>query len=277
MATIDIIPIFLFGILALAIIGFSVVAIVPAGNVGVHEMFGEVNPYPMRSGFHFKNPLASVHMMSIRTQDYTMSFITDEGAIKNRADIISALTKEGLSVDLDITVLYSLNPELAPTVYREIGTDYVNVVVRPMIRSIIREVIAKYEAKNIYSESRQEISLEIQNKLQDELKPTGIQIERVLLRNVQLPEKLQEAISDKLETEQEIEKRQFQVESEKMEAERKRIEAQGIADANNIIAESLTQNYLLYQWIQELGNNENTVIYVPVGTGGLPLFKETGA
>jgi len=196
-----VIPVFLLGALVLVIIWISTVVVVPAGHVGVHVMFGEVNPYPMRSGFYFKNPLASVQMMSIRTQEYTMTFITDEGAIKDRADVITALTKEGLSVDLDITVLYSLNPKLAPTVYREIGMDYINVVVRPMIRSVISEIIAKYEAKNIYSESRQEISIEIQNKLQDELKPVGIQIERVLLRNVQLPDKLQEAISEKLETE----------------------------------------------------------------------------
>ena len=249
----------------------SSITIVPAGHVGVVDFFGQVSSEELKPGLQFKTPFASVHMMSIRTQEYTMSIATEEGE-KYGDDSITALTKEGLTVALDITVLYRLKDTEADKIYTTIGENYISVIVRPQIRTAIREVIAKYEAKQLYSEERQKVAIEITEKLEPELERRGIILERVLLRNIKLPDSLTQKITEKLEAEQEAERMQFVLEREQQEAERKRIEAQGIADANRIISNSLTPDYLRWYHIQMLPNY-NSVIYIPVGDDGLPLFK----
>jgi len=253
-----------------AIMALSV-AIVPAGHVGVHDLFGEASAQELYPGLHFKHPMACVAMMSTKTQEYTMTYTQGEGA-KKQSDTITALTKEGLKVDLDITILYRLEGQYADEVYKNIGTNYVDIIVRPQIRTAIREVVARYEAKQIYSEDRENMTMDIFDFLEADLLPRHIVLEDVLIRNVQLPDQLTIAIEEKLTAEQQIEKRRFEVEVETQEANRKRVEAQGIADSNEIIANSLTQNYLTWYWIQNL-DSHNSVIYVPIGESGLPLFK----
>ena len=246
--------------------------IIPAGQTGVQSLFGKVRDDEFSSGFHLKNPFIKVTLMSIRTEDYTMSITQGEGE-RYGSDVITALTKEGLSVDLDITVLYHLLEEKASDVYRDIGLSYDEVVIRPQIRSIIREVIAQYNSKDIYSEKRQEAALKILEQLQIKIDPRGIAVEDVLLRHVELPEDLARSIQQKLQAEQEAQRYDFILETEKKEAERKRIEAQGQRDAQQIINQSLTQNYLNYLYIESLEEREGT-IYVPVNpSSGMPLFR----
>jgi regulator of protease activity HflC (stomatin/prohibitin superfamily) len=246
--------------------------VVEAGETGVKSLFGKVKDDEMSSGFHLKNPLVRVIKMNIRTQDYTMSIIPGEGQ-RNESDIISALTKEGLNVDLDLTVLYHLMEEKASDVYRDIGLGYDEIVIRPQIRSIIREVIAQYEAKDIYSEKRQEAAKQIFDILQGKLAPRGIELEDVLLRHVQLPEKLSESISLKLQAEQDAERKSFEIDKERKEAERKVIEATGQRDAQAIINQSLTERYLNYLYINSLKDRAGT-IYVPTNPNtGVPLFR----
>ncbi len=155
------------GIVSLIFIGlivlFNAFTIIPAGNTGVLHFFGKVNPNELQSGFHFKNPLANVTVMSIRTEEYTMSVVREGKAAKD--DSISALTKEGLSVGLDITVLYHLDPQKASDVYKDIGIDYQGKIIRPQVRTAIRDVIATYQAKDIYSEKREEVTNKITDKL----------------------------------------------------------------------------------------------------------------
>jgi len=255
-----------------AIIGATAVVVVPAGHVGVHDLFGEVEKDEYPAGLHFKNPFAHVEMMSIKTQEYTMTYTKGEGAVKG-SDIISALTKEGLTVDLDMTVLYSLLPNQANEVYKTIGPDYVNVIVRPQIRTAIREVVAGYEAKQLYNKTyRVEAGHEIYDLLEPGLLKRGIVLESVLIRHIQLPVELTTAIEAKLTAEQNIEKKEFQVQEAKQEANRKREEAHGIADANTIIANSLSNNYLRWYWIDSL-QQQQSVYYVPIGTDGLPIMK----
>ncbi|MFA6427453.1 MAG: prohibitin family protein [Candidatus Magasanikbacteria bacterium] len=246
--------------------------VVGAGETGVKSLFGKVQDDELRSGFHLKNPFVKVTKMDIRTRDYTMSVVKGEGN-RFEPDAISALTKEGLSVDLDITVLYHLQEEKASDVYRDIGLNYDEVVIRPQIRGAIREIIAQYEAKDIYSEKRQQAELGIENFLKEKLSPRGIELEDVVLRQVQLPTDLSASIQEKLRSEQESQRYDFVLETEKKEAERKRVEAEGQRDAQRIINESLSQNYLNYLYIQSLKDREGTV-YVPVNpSNGLPLFR----
>ncbi len=263
-----------WGILVIIVLPFlsSFWTVIDAGETGVQSLFGKVRDQEFSSGFHLKNPLVKITKMNIRTQEYTMSIAHSEGE-RFGNDAISALTKEGLQVDLDITVLYRLMEEQASDVYQQVGVVYDEVIIRPQIRSVIREVIAEYSAKDIYSEKRQEASLEILNRLKASVDARGIEVEEVLLRNVQLPANLANSIQEKLQAEQEAQRYDFVLEREKKEAERKRVEAEGQRDAQQIINQSLTQNYLNYLYINSLKDREGT-IYVPVSpSNGVPLFR----
>ncbi|MCG2695531.1 prohibitin family protein [Candidatus Parcubacteria bacterium] len=254
---------------------FASVIIVDAGETGVYSLFGKVKDNELSSGFHLVIPLAKVTKMSIRTEEYTMSIAQGEGK-KYSADAITSLTKEGLSVDLDMTVLYRLQEDKATDVYRELGLNFDEKIIRPTIRTSIRDVIAQYEAKDIYSAKREEAAFQIADNLKAVMDPRGIIIESVLLRNVALPANLANAIQEKLQAEQEAEKYDFILAREKKEKERKIIEAEGQQEAQRIINQSLTTNYLYYLYINQLKDREGT-IYVPTSpTTGMPVFKELG-
>ena len=262
------------GLVAVVVIWlfFSSIVVVEAGQTGIYHLFGKVKDREVSSGFHLINPLAKITTTSIRTQEYTMSFTGNEGN-KKGVDSISALTKEGLEVDLDITVLYRLQEEKASDIYREVGLDYEEKIIRPVIRSTIREVIATYNSKDIYSEKREQATVSIYEDLNSLLEDRGIVTEEVLLRNVELPANLANSIQEKLQAEQESQKYEFILQKEKKEKERKLIEAEGQRDAQSIINESLTPNYLYYLYIKELKEREGT-IYVPVSPdNGMPMFK----
>ena len=256
---------------------FASIVIIDAGQTGVYSLFGKVRDNELKSGFHLVIPLAKVTKMSIRTEEYTMSIAQGEGKISG-ADAITSLTKEGLSVDLDMTVLFRIAEEKASNIYTTVGIreDIDEKIIRPSIRTSIRDVIAQYEAKDIYSEKRQEAAQKIKDALSADLEQRGIIIEEVLLRNVALPTTLSVAIQEKLQAEQEAQKYDFILQREAKEKERKVIEAEGQRDAQKIINESLTTNYLYYLYINSLKDREGTV-YVPTGTtSGMPLFRELG-
>jgi len=266
---------FSFSALLLLWLFFASIVIIDAGETGVYSLFGKVKDAELRSGFHLVIPLAHVEKMSVRTEEYTMSVVSSEGR-KAGDDSIEALTKEGLKINLDITVFYHLVEEKASDVYRELGVDYDEKIIRPTIRTAIRDVVAKYNAKDIYSEKREETNKMIQELMGSELEARGIIVENVLMRNVSLPENLAGAIQEKLQAEQEAQKYDFILDKEKKEKERKVIEAQGQRDAQKIINESLSSNYLYYLYINQLKDRQGT-IYVPTSPeNGMPLFKDVG-
>lgn len=269
----------LFGGIIIAILllwlFFSSIIVIDAGETGVYSLFGKVKDNELRSGFHLVIPLARIHKMSIRTEEYTMSILAGEGKIA-RDDSIASLTKEGLKVDLDITVLYKLNEEQASDVYKDVGLKYEEKIIRPLIRSSIRGVIARYKAKELYSEKRQEAAQAIADNLRSEIETRGVIIEDVLLRNIQLPANLANSIQEKLQAEQEAQKYEFLLQMEEKEKQRKIIEAEGQMEAQKIINQSLTQNYLYYLYIKELKDREGT-IYIPTSpTTGMPMFRNLG-
>lgn len=263
------------GIILILWLFFASIVIVEAGETGVYSLFGKVKDQELKSGFHLVIPLAKVTPMTIRTEEYTMSIAQGEGK-KYAADAITSLTKEGLSVDLDMTVLYRLEEDKASDVYRSVGLNYEDKIIRPMIRTSIRDVIANYEAKDIYSEKREEAASQIAEKLKLAVESRGIVIENVLLRNVALPANLANAIQEKLQAEQEAQKYDFILEREEKEKERKIIEAEGQRDAQKIINESLSTNYLYYLYVNQLKDREGT-IYVPTSPStGMPMFRNLG-
>ena len=254
----------------------SAAVIVPAGETGVYHLFGKVKDDELHSGFHLKNPLASVQKMSIRTEEYTMSIALTEGE-KEGNDSIDALTKEGLKVAMDLTVLYRLEENKASDVYRELGVDYEDKIIRPQIRSTIREVVSLYSAKDLYSDKRQEVEDKIFEEVKNSIEDRGVIVEKVLLRNIVLPEKLTRAISDKLEMEQQAQKMEFVLEKEEKEAERKTIEAEGIKKSQDIISRSLTPAYVRWysiEMMKQLANSQNTTfLFVPMDDQGMPVVN----
>ncbi|MFH0853910.1 MAG: prohibitin family protein [bacterium] len=250
----------------------TMVVIIPAGKTGVYHLFGKVRDEEINSGLHFINPFANITKMSIQTEEYTMSRVATEGKV-NGNDAIKALTKEGLEVELDITVLYHLEEQKASDVYKNIGVTFDEKIIRPEIRAAIREITANYNAVDIYTEKRTELTQKIQGKLMDVINPRGIIVESVLLRNVTLPAGLTKSIETKLQADQEAQQMDFVLDKEKKEAERKRIQAAGQRDSQKIINESLTDKYLDYLYINELKDREGT-IYVPISpSSGMPMFK----
>lgn len=225
--------------------------------------------------------------MSIQTQSYTMSKTVQEGERNDRPDSISALTKDNLPVDMDITVLYKLVSSAAPEVYRILGKTkvYTEKVVRPSIRTAIRNSVAKFNATEVMSQRRQEVEKDIEKELRKIFKDyfsargmeEGIVVERVLLRNVDPPEKLKVAIQAKLEAEQEAQKMAFVLQKEKLEAKRKAVEAGGIAKAQRIIAKSLTREYLQWYYIQTLKelveSPNNSTVILPFDQKLTPLIQ----
>ncbi len=250
----------------------SFFTIVESGTVRVSKTFGSISDVEMYPGFHLKLPITSTITFDTRTLEYTMS-VNANNSTTGEADTLSALTFEGLSIELDLSVLYRLIPDKASDVYTNIGTDYQEKVIRPLIRGVIREEISKFKAKDVYSEKREAVLADISGKLSEEMEKRGFVLENILIRHIQLPPDLEQSISAKLTAEQESQRYEFLLEQAEKEAERKRIEAEGQAAAQKIISESLTDRYLYYEYIKDLKDRAGT-IYVPVNPQtGMPMFK----
>jgi len=263
--------------LLLLLIGVLTACIVQidAGEIGVKKLFGKVEDDVLISGLHFINPLMEVEKMDVKTQNYTMSGVHDEGS-KQGDDAIRALTSDGLEVIIDITVLYKVLPAEAPKLIRETGLDYTDKIVRPVSRTKIRDNAVYYEAVALYSTKRDEFQQRIFKSIDEDFKKRGLILEQLLVRNITLPQAVKTSIEQKISAEQEAQKMQFVLQKERQEAERKRVEAQGIADYQHIISESLTDKQLQYEQIKamkELAASPNSKMII-MGKGGAPIILD---
>ncbi len=239
--------------------------VVPAGRVGVVNFFGTVSDNTLKAGINFVNPMANVEKMSIQTQE-----------IKEVMDVPS---KEGLTVQLEVSILYHLNPEKAADVYKTVGTTYESVIIEPQFRSVTRGVTAGFEAKALYTSEREHLSVKIMEELAASIEPRGIRVESIPLRRVGLPSGLSQSIESKLQAEQESQRMQFILAKERQEADRKRIEAQGIADFQNIVAKGISEQLLRWKGIEATeklaGSTNAKVVVIGAGKDGLPLIMDT--
>lgn len=252
----------------------SCFVVIDAGYVGVKSLFGKVQNDVLNSGLNFINPLVDVKKLDIRTQTYTMSGIADEG-LKSGDDAIRVLTADGLEVTIDLSVLYRLIPQESPRLMREIGINYEDKIVRPITRTRIRDNAVYYEAVALFSSKRDEFQNRIFKTIDDDFRKRGLFLENLLVRNITLPGPVKAAIERKIEAEQEAQKMQFVLQKEKQEAERKRVEAQGISDYQRIINESLSEKQLQYEQIKamrELAGSQNAKIIVMPSKGGANLL-----
>ncbi|MCK5832510.1 prohibitin family protein [bacterium] len=260
-------------IVIIAIFLIAAITVVPAGHVSIVVLFGKVRPEPLQPGLHLVNPLANTIKMETRLREYTMSIAHGEG-IRQGDDAIDALTSEGLTVRLDLTAWFRIEPSQAPTIYNTIGADYDQKIIRPTLRTAIRDIVVKFTAEDIYSTKRDSVVASIQSRAEELSSNKGVSIERILLRNIILPQKISDAIDAKLAAEQDAKKMEFVLQKEHLEKERKIIEAEGIREANHIIAQGLTTSYL--QWyriemLKQLVNSpNNTIIMIPDNLEGSP-------
>jgi prohibitin 1 len=258
-ATMAVLAAVFFGVVALV----QCFAVVPAGHTGVVDFFGTVSQRTLPAGINFVNPLARVHKYSIQTMEHK--------------EIMQVLSREGLSIGLEISVLYRLNPDSAARVYQTVvNGDYEEVILVPQFRSISRAVTASVQASALYSTERERLGVAVQEELAKAVAPRGIIIESTPLRNVALPTQLTEAIEQKQRADQESQRMEFILTKERQEADRKRIEAQGIADFQRIVAQGISEQLLRWKGIEateKLAESTNAkVIIVGGGKDGLPII-----
>ncbi|HLO90879.1 MAG: prohibitin family protein [Chloroflexota bacterium] len=242
-------------IILIGIVSAAVVQIEP-GEVGVQKLFGKVSNNTLSSGLNVINPLVEVVEFDIRTQNYTMSGVNDEGE-KVGDDAIRVLSADGLEVVIDLTVLYKVIPSEAPRILREIGTDYRNIIVRPLCRTKIRDNAVYYDAVALYSVKRDEFQTKIFKSIETDFRRRGLELEQLLVRNITLPASVKTTIESKINAEQEAQKMTFVLQKEKQEAERKRVEAQGIADYQKILSTGLSDKQLQYEMIKAIATSPN--------------------
>ena len=247
-------------VLVLVLLYLSV-TVVPAGHVGVKDFFGRASDTVLQPGIHLVMPGTHIVKFSVQTRE-----------IKETAAVP---TSEGLVVNLDVSLLFRLRPEAAARVYKTVGRQFEQVVIDPQLRSAIRDVTAEYEAKFLYSASREMVAQNMFKHMQVALGPRGIEAEQVLLRAVQLPPLLTTAIQEKLQAEQQAQRMRFVLDRERQEAERKRVEAQGIADFQSIVAKGISPELLKWKAIEvahELSKSPNAKIIVLGDKSGLPII-----
>lgn len=246
---------------------------IDAGDVGVKVLFGSVQTDVLNSGLHFVNPLLDVKKIDVKTQNYTMSGVHDEGN-KTGDDAIRVLASDGLEVTIDLTVLYRVIANDAPKLLRETGDDYRDKIVRPITRTKIRDNAVYYQAVELFSTKRDEFQQRIYKTIEDDFKKRGLLLEQLLVRNITLPNSVKASIESKINAEQDAKKMEFVLQKEKQEAERKRVEAQGIADYQKIINTGLTDQQLQYEQIKamkELSLSANAKVIV-MGKGNAPII-----
>jgi regulator of protease activity HflC (stomatin/prohibitin superfamily) len=240
---------------------YAAVAYVPPGHVGVLTSFGRVTGVVLPEGTHFVSPFTINHVLSVRTQ--------------TQEEHTSTPSSEGLNLEIDTSLIFHLSPEKAADVFQRIGTQYSATIIEPTLRSIIRDTTAGHSANTLYSSSRKEVEDEIRKGLQSTLEQRGIVIESVLLRDIQLPHALRASIETKQQAEQESLAMNFRLQKERQEADRKRIEAQGIHDFQQIVAQGISPQLLQWKGIEAtetLAKSSNTKIVVIGNTkNGLPL------
>jgi len=256
-----IIGIAIVGLIAIILL-FNCVTRIGTGNVGVLTLFGRVTGETLPEGIHIINPLKTVNELSIRSQ-----------SVKESANVPSS---EGLMMSLDTSLIYHLNPDHAAEVFQKLGPRYEDVVIEPSLRSAIREATASHSANALYSGERDAVAKQIFESLNTQLTARGMIIENILLRDIQLPATLKQSIELKQQAEQEALAMNFRLQKETQEAQRKRIEAQGVRDFQQIVAQGITPSLLEWKGIEateNLAKSTNAkVVVIGNPKNGLPLI-----
>ncbi|MDI6779413.1 MAG: prohibitin family protein [Bacteroidota bacterium] len=253
-------------IIAFALAITQVFTVIPAGHVGVVDFLGYVSETTLKAGVNMVNPMARVIKYSIQTKEHK--------------ELMQVLSREGLTIGLEVSTLYRLDPDSAARVYKTVaGGDYETIILIPQFRSISRAVTASFQASALYSTERERLGASIQEELAKIVAPRGVIIENTPIRNVALPVQLTEAIEQKQRADQESQRMEFILTKEKQEADRKRIEAKGIADFQAIVAAGISEQLLRWKGIEATmkiaESNNSKVVIIGSGKDGLPIILDT--
>jgi regulator of protease activity HflC (stomatin/prohibitin superfamily) len=275
----------LAGLVGLGLLFASTLVIVPPGHIGVKVFFGKVQPNPLSEGLHVVNPLVTIEKLSIRTNVYTMSSVASEGQVGGD-DSIKVLSQGGLTIPLDVSVAWRLVADDAPGIFRTLGRGYEESIIRAAARAALRDAAQRFTAQEAYSSKREELASQAKTIMESKIKEllakqenftgAGFVIQQVLLRNVSLPPRLRAAIEEKLAAEQEAQRMDFVLQKETKEAQRKKIEAQGIADFQKIVSEGISEQLLKWKGIEatmEIAKSHNAkVVIVGTSQDSLPVI-----
>ena len=245
---------------------FTSCAVVRPGQVGFKQRLGALKGNPIQPGLQWFNPFTST---IIRINTRTVELFTT----------LHLPTKEGLSVNTDISLLYHINPDSAKSVYVHFGTNYEEIMVLSNFRATAREVSARYYAKELYATERDKVEKAILSELDLSIRKYGFIVDAVLLKDINLPDQMSKAIEDKVTAEQAALQMDFVIQKQKKEAERLIIEAEGIKKSQEIINSSLTPNILTYNQIEmlrSLVNSNNSKIIITDGKSTPVLLNTNG-
>jgi regulator of protease activity HflC (stomatin/prohibitin superfamily) len=247
----------------------SPLVIIPSGFVVVKRTLGKIEPEPLLEGLHLRMPLLqTVERVEVRTR--AVEFTREKEAP------ISSLSRDGLPVSMDLGVLYRVDAKKAPALIKEYGANYEDKLIKQIVRSAVRDAISEMESSLVYQE-RQKLQQRIKTEVHEQLRKRYLILEDVLIRDIRLPESVVRAIEEKRRAYEEAQRMQFLLEKEKLEAERKKVEAQGISEANRIIAGSLTREYLMWKFIENIQeyakSQNNAIILIPYDTKMMPILN----
>ena len=253
-------------VIAILAVALTSCAVIRQGEVGVKRTFGKYSDKTFTEGLKVFNPFTStVVRVPVQTENLEVD--------------LRLPSKEGLNIGAEISILYNVIPEDAPELLRNVGKSYESNVILPVFRSAIADVTARFYAKDMHTGQRGTIEKDIRDQMTTLLEGKGIIIEAVLIKSIQLPPNLARAIEEKLEAEQRALRMEFVLQEAKREAERKRIEAEGIRDAQNIISEGLDPQILQFKSIEafmQLAKSPNTKIVISDGDMPVLLTGESG-
>ncbi len=253
-------------ILYVVIILTTSCAVVRQGEVGVKRKLGKLNEKTYDAGAISFNPFTTtIIKLPLRTVN---------------VEIQSNLpSKEGLNVEAIISILYRVKPEHAVSIIENVGTQYEDVLITSVFRSASADVCSRFFAKDMHTAQRSVIEKEIAERMDSLLSDRGFEIEAVLLKTIKLPARLARAVEEKLEAEQDAQRMQFLLERERLEAQRKLVEAEGKRDAQKILSEGLTEPILRYQAIEafrELSKSPNAKVIITDGQTPMTIQEDGG-
>ena len=260
------------GIVAILVVIIVAVAaaswrVVDRGEVGVIDTFGVVDDNSLPSGGYMILPWKHIENINVQQQEQEFKSIDN------------TLTREGVKVIIDASVITRTKPGSAVNLYKTVRGDPFTTLVTPYFMGILRDEVKKWSAEDIYTGKSTDIQLDVQNRLSAVLEPQGIVVVSVLFRGLVLPPQVTNAIELKLAEQQSVETMNFTVEKQRLEAQRVVIEAQGVANANEIVSKSITPELIQWNFVQAIKGNPN-VIYVPIGggsgTGGSLILPSIG-
>lgn len=250
--------------IALFALSFTSCAVVRQDEVGIKRSFGRLDNRVLQPGMVAFNPFVStVIKVPVRTV--------------NREISIDLPSKEGLTIASEISILYRIEPSKTPEILRQTGLNYANALILPVFRSAAADVTSRYFAKDMHSGERDQIEKAISKRMMEELSERGFIIEAVLMKSIRLPQGLSKAIEEKLQAEQDAQRMKFVLEREQLEAQRKKIEAEGERDAQKIISEGLNPliiNFKTIEAFKALSNSPNAKIIITDGKAPLLVQPE---